>query len=388
VANVFLVAAMPRCDLYGKLKKGVDMKIIQIEAIPFKIPYLTPLKWGLAGYLEAAEHVLVRVHTDDGIIGIAEATPRPTIYGESQASILYAIKNWFGPMIIGLDPNHTEKIWSKFDTLHWNPTAKGAIDLALWDATAKARGLPLWEILGGSSDRLPVSWMLGMRSTSEMIQEAMDMRAKGFKSFKVKVGIDPGKDIQVIKSLRESIGPDVLIYADANMAYDVSTAIRTIKKMEEYGLAFVEEPIPVWNWRGREKVAQAISIPIMGDESVFTPQDVAREIDLGAIGIISIKTPRTGYTLSLKIIHQAEMAGIPCLMGTQAETGVGTLASAHFGAARRNVSYPSEISFFLGLKDDLLAEPISLKDGIIELPKRHGNGAILNEEKIKKYRMD
>ena len=193
---------------------------------------------------------------------------------------------------------------------------------------------------------------------------------------------------QVIKSLRENLGPDVLIYADANMAYTVSTAIRAIKKMEEYGLAFVEEPVPAWDWKGRLKVAQGISIPIMGDESVFTPQDVAREIDLGAIGVISIKTPRTGYTLSMKIIHLAEMAGIPCLMGTQAETGVGTLASAQFGAARRNVSYPSEISFFLSLKDDLLAEPISLQDGIIELPRRAGNGAILDEEKIKKYRMD
>ena len=364
------------------------MKITQIEAIPFKIPYLAPFKWGLTGYLEAAEHVLIKIHTDAGIVGMAEATPRPTIYGESQASILSAIRNWFAPMIVGLDPSHTEKIWAKLETIHWNPTAKGAIDLALHDAVAKARGLPLWEMLGGWSDCLPVSWMLGMRSIPEMIREATDMRARGFKAFKVKVGIDPEKDLKVIKSLRESLGPDVLIYADANMAYSVSTAIRTIKGMEEHGLAFVEEPVPTWDWRGRLKVARAISIPIMGDESVFTPQEVGREIDLGAIGIISIKTPRTGYTLSTKIIHLAEMAGIPCLMGSQAETGVGTLASAHFGAARRTVSCPSEISFFLNLKDDLLAEPISLKDGVIELPKRPGNGAILDEGKIKKYRMD
>jgi len=369
-------------------EEGADMKIDQIEAIPFRIPYHSPLKWGLAGYLEAAEHVLVRIHTDDGIIGVAEATPRPTIYGESQTSILFAIRNWFAPMIKGSDPGHTEKIWAKLETIPWNPTAKGAIDLALYDAVAKARGLPLWEMLGGFSDHLPVSWMLGIRSIPEMIREATEMRAKGFKAFKVKVGLDPEKDIQVIKSLRENLGADILIYADANMAYSVSAAIHTIKKMEEYGLAFVEEPIPSWDHRGRLKVSRAISLPIMGDESVFTPQEVAQEIDLGAIGIISIKTPRTGYTLSKKIIHLAEMAGIPCLMGTQGESGVGTLASAHFGAAHRNVSYPSEISFFLWLKDDLLAEPISFKDGVIELPKRPGNGALLDEGKIKKYRMD
>jgi L-alanine-DL-glutamate epimerase-like enolase superfamily enzyme len=230
--------------------------------------------------------------------------------------------------------------------------------------------------------------MLGMRDLSEMVQEALEMRARGFKAFKVKVGIDSEKDVQVIKALRENLGSDVLLYADANMAYSVSTAVRTLRRMEEFGLAFVEEPLPVWDQKGRLKVSRSISIPIMGDESVFTPQEVAREIELGAIGIISIKTPRTGYTLSLKIVHMAENAGIPCLIGTQAETGVGTLASAHFGAARRNVSYPSEISFFLSLKDDLLAEPISLQDGVIELPRRPGNGAILDEEKIKRYRMD
>ncbi len=364
------------------------MKITQVETIPFKIPYKTPLKWGLSGYLDAAEHVLVRIHTDEGIVGVAEATPRPSIYGESIPSILHAIDTWFGPMLIGMDPGHTERIWAKLDGTYWNPTAKGAIDLALFDAVGRARGVPLWEMLGGNSDRLPVGWMLGIRSLPEMVQEALEFRSRGFKAFKVKVGLDPEKDVQVIKALRENLGPETLLYADANMAYTVSTAIRTIKRMEEHGLAFVEEPIPAWNSNGRLKVAQAISIPIMGDESCFTPQDVAREINLGAIGVISIKTPRTGYALSMKIVHLAEMAGIPCLMGTQAETGVGTLASAHFGAARRNVSYPSEISFFLSLKDDLLAEPIMLKDGNIELPRRPGNGAVLDEEKIKRYRTD
>jgi len=364
------------------------MKITRVEAIPFRIPYKTPLKWGLAGYLEAAEHVLVRVHTDEGIVGAAEATPRPTIYGESQESILHAIREWFAPMILGLDPAHTEKVWAKFETIHWNPTTKGAIDLALYDAVARARGVPLWEMLGGFSDRLPVSWMLGIRSVPEMVREAQEARARGIKAFKVKVGLDPEKDVLVIKSLRETLGPDVLLYADANMIYSVSTAIRIIRRMEEFGLAFVEEPVPAWDQKGRLRVARAVSIPLMGDECVFTPQEVAKEIELGAIGIISIKTPRTGYTLSLKIVNMAENAGIPCLMGTQAETGVGTLASAHFGAARRNVSYPGEISFFLSLKDDLLAEPIVLKDGFIELPKRPGNGALLDEEKLIKYRMD
>ncbi len=364
------------------------MKITQIEAIPFKIPYHVPIRWGATGYMDSAEHVLVRIYTDEGLVGVAEALPRPTFYGESQASILYAIRNWFAPLITGLNPSHLEKVWAKLETVAWNPAAKGAIDMALHDLMARARGIPLWEMLGGYADRLPVGWLLDLRPLPEMIEEAVEYRAQGFKSFKVKIGLEPEKDIQVIKTLREKLGPEVLIYADGNMLYTVPTAIRVLKKMEEYGLDFVEEPVASWDFRGKLKVARALSIPIMGDESVYTPQDVAREIDLGAIGVICVKTVRTGYSLSLKIFHLAEMAGIPCLLGTAADSGVGTLAAAHLGAARRNLPYPSEISFFLRLKDDLLAEPVQIKDGFIILPQRPGNGVILDEAKVKKYRMD
>lgn len=363
------------------------MKITQIEAIPFRLPIKSSFHWGLTGHMEAVEHLLVRVRTDEGITGVAEATPRPTVYGESQASILYAIRNWFSPMLIGLNPIHTEKIWDKLDTIHWNPTAKGAIDLAIYDAVAQSRNLPLWEMLGGFTDRLPVSGCLSIAPIPEMVKEAEEMRGMGIKAFKVKVGVDPQKDIQIIKALRENFGPEVLIYADGNCAYTTSTAIRTIQKMEEYGLEFMEEPIPRWDWKGRMKIARAISIPLMGDECVTT-QEVAREIDLGAIGIISIKTTRTGYTLSQKIVHLAEMAGISCLMGTQGETDIGALASVHFGAAQRYMPYPSENSFFLYLKDNLLQEPIQFKGGTIVLPGRPGNGVMIDEDKLKKYRMD
>ena len=356
-------------------KKGIgEMKITRLEAIPFRVPLLAPFKWGLAGYMEAAEHVLVKVHTDEGAIGFAEAPPRPTIYGESLASILFAVRTWFDPMVSGLDPAHYEKIWAKLEAIPGNLTAKGSIDLACYDAVARFRGVPLWEMLGGASDRLPLSWMLGIRSVSEMVREAEGIRAKGIKAFKVKSDWSRKK---MSKSLRLFGKTWVRMFCYMSMPIWLMMLLQPfapLERMEEYGLAFVEEPIPVSNRQGRLKVAKRISIPIMGDESVFTPQDVAHEIDLGVVGIISIKTPRTGYTLSKKVIHLAEMAGIPCLMGTQGETGVGTLVSAQFGAARRNVSYPSEISFFLFLKDDLLEEPVPFKDGFIELSKNQETG--------------
>jgi L-alanine-DL-glutamate epimerase-like enolase superfamily enzyme len=115
---------------------------------------------------------------------------------------------------------------------------------------------------------------------------------------------------------------------------------------------------------------------------------VVREIEDGAIGAISIKTPRTGYYKSRKIIQMAELAGIGCLVGSQAESTVGTLPSAHFAAAFRNIRYPSEISYYLNIKDSLLQEPIRLDNGAIELPDKPGFGNEIDEEKLKRYRLD
>ena len=248
--------------------------------------------------------------------------------------------------------------------------------------------MPLWEMLGGFSDSIEIEWTLGLRSISEMMQEAEGMLAKGIRAFRVKVGREPKKDIEVVKSLRELTGPDISINIDVNMAYSVSTAIRTIRKMEEYEIGFVEEPVPCWDWRGRLKVSEPFPPPFSATRASSRRSRLHGRSILGSSALSGSRRPRTGYTQSLKIIHLAEAADIPCLMGTQAETGIGTLASAQFGAARANVSIPSDLSHFMFLKDDFLAEPISFKDGFIQLPKGPGNGAVIDEEKLARYRVD
>lgn len=368
--------------------KELDMKISAMEVIPFAIPYRRPLKWGLAGYLDRADHVLVRIRTDEGLVGCAEATPRPTIYGESQKSIVHALEQWFKPMLMGKDPFALESIWREMETIYWNPTAKGAIDLALHDIQARAAQVPAYKFLGGFSSQVPLSWMLGLGPVEAMVEEAVEKSEAGFKGFKVKVGADPQTDLRVIAALRKKLGDEALLYVDANQAYSTREAILTLTAMEEHGIALAEEPIAIWNQRGRLELARKLSIPIMGDESVFTTHDVEREIALGVLGVILIKTPRTGYYQSRKIVQRAELAGLPCMVGTQAETSLGTLASAHFAAAWANIPYPSEISFFLNIKDTLLTEPLPLKNGSLMLSSRPGFGFEVDEDKLKRYRLD
>src|SRR5215831_3528986 len=139
---------------------GQPVKITKIEAIPFSIPYRKPLRFA-SGEVHAAEHVLVRMHTSDGVVGVAEATPRPFTYGETQAGIVAVIEQIFAPQIVGLTLLEREVIASRIARTVGNPTAKAAIDMAVWDALGRTLGLPVGAMLGGFTDRMRVSHMLG-----------------------------------------------------------------------------------------------------------------------------------------------------------------------------------------------------------------------------------
>jgi len=365
------------------------MRIDRVEAIPFSIPLLIESRWGAHGRRNAQEHVLVRVHGASGAVGVAEATPRPTIYGETQASIAHVIARHFGPMLEGANPLDREGYWARFESIPWNPTAKGALDIAVHDLIAQELGVPLAELLGGQVRPVPISYLLALGETDDLLKEGMGVRERyGVTAFKIKAGQHPAQDIERFRLLREAFGPDAFLFIDANQLYTPEVAIRTINAMAEHGLAMAEEPVPVHLGAWRKKVADAIPVPLLADDSAFSLVDVRRELQAGAIGVVGIKTPRTGLHQSLKIVHLAQAHGLPCWVGSQGVSGVGTLASAHFhAAASQAIPFPADLGNFLKQADDLLDPPVDLRDGKIHLPEGPGMGAHISEEKLARFRV-
>ncbi len=364
------------------------MKICKVETIPFRIPLKEPKQWA-RGVTKAAEHILVKIYTDEGLVGVSEAPPRPTVYGESQQSIKFAIDQWLGPMIVGLDPFEIERIWDRFDTIAWNPTAKGALDIGLHDIMGKALNLPCYKFLGCWNNKVHLSWCVHFDSLSSMVKEGREMIEKfGFRALKLKTGMDPKKDVEMVKTMRGELGDEILMYVDANQGYDPFTAIRVINSMAEHNIAMVEEPCPIWDKKGRKRVSQQVNVPLMGDESCFTPAEVKAEIEQDCLRVVSIKTARTGFTLSKKIVHLCEQVGVRNLNGLQVDSSVGTLASAHLCAALKNTNfyYPSEISSFLLLADDFLKEPLVIKNGCLELADEPGLGIEIDEKKLESFK--
>lgn len=366
------------------------MKITRVEAIPFAIPYKRALKFA-SGEVHVAEHVLVRVHTDDGVVGTAEAPPRPFTYGETQTGIIAVIDQIFGPQIVGLPLLHREVVNAKLARTVGNPAAKAAIDMALWDALGRTVGASVSDMLGGFTDRLRVSHMLGFDDPAAMVAEAQKIyEMYGIRTFKVKVGRHPvTMDTAVVRALRNHLGDDVELYVDGNRGWSASESLRAMREMSDLSLLFAEELCPADDVLGRRWLVEHLYIPFIADESVPTAADVSREVLAGAATAISIKTARTGFTQSRRVHHLAEGLGVETVIGNQIDGQIGTACSLAFGAAHQSTSrHAAELSNYLDMSDDLLVEPLCIHDGALQCLPGPGLGVDIDEDKLTHYRTD
>ncbi|WP_349829412.1 enolase C-terminal domain-like protein [Brevibacterium litoralis] len=366
------------------------MTITRIEAIPYAIPYTHPLHFA-SGEVHAADHVLVRVHTSEGVVGVADAPPRPYTYGETQRSIVEVITGLFAPQVVGLEVTDREKIRAIMHRTVHNQVAKGALDIALWDAIGKLTGTSVHRLLGGYTDSMRVSHMLGFKPAQELLDEALACGEQyGITTFKLKVGRRPlSLDVEACQVLREGLGEDVEIYLDANRGWTANEAAEVLRRTEGLGLTLLEEPCDAKEAMSRRRLVENSPIPVVGDESVPTAGDASRELLSGGCNAICIKTARSGFTEATEILGLCTGLGVDVTMGNQIDTQVGSLATVTFGAAHEASSRRAgELSNFLDMADDVLAEPIAIRDGRIAVRDVPGVGADIDEDKLAKYRSD
>jgi L-Ala-D/L-Glu epimerase len=366
------------------------VKIVEVEAIPFAIPYRKPLRFA-SGEVHVADHVLVRVRTDDGVVGVAEAPPRPYTYGETQQSIVAVVERLFAPELVGLTLLEREVVRERLDRTVANPTAKAAVDMAIWDALGRTLDVPVTQLLGGWTDRMRVSHMVGFAPDDVMVAEAQRVRDRyGISTFKVKVGRRPvALDVGACRALRTALGPDVELYVDGNRGWTPSEAARALDAMADLDLLLAEELSPADDVLGRRWLTARTTVPTVADESAATPAEVTRELLGGAANMISIKTARTGFSTSQRILHQCEGLGVEVVLGNQIDGQVGTACAVAFGAAHRSTSRRAgELSNFLDMTDDLLTEPLTISGGELAVRPGPGTGIDIDPEKLARYRQD
>lgn len=350
--------------------------IERIETTVFRLPMRGALQWGKSSRMSEVQHVLVRVCLSDGAEGYAEAPPRPTIYGETASTILAIIEEEFAPRIVGLPvtdgdeaakrpvPGSLMRVQRRLHEVKNNHAARGALDMAIHAALAQHRRLSLARHLGATRERVRVSYILGIGDRDTVLREAQEVTRQGVRVLKVKVGRDWQDDMQRIEELRNTLGPAIYLYADANETMLAENAAFRLAEMAEMGLLYCEEPLPVEQITERAKLRSGHHLPIIADDSAFSLRDLRRELDFDTFDILNIKTARTGYTESLHMLEAARVAGKGCMAGSQASAGLGTARAAVF-AALQEVDQPSELSFPLKLESDIIDRTMPIVDGYL-----------------------
>lgn len=382
------------------------MKITGIEISVVALPTRRHHTWASKMTAPIGNHAIIRLETDEGIIGWGEAPAGITwggadgrYYGESPQTVRLVILEHLAPAVMGLDPADIAVVHRHMDrAVKGHPYAKAAIDIACYDAAGKALGVSVSTLLGGRHrDGIEVAHSLGIMEMEKCLEEAEQAVAEGALTIKCKTGLDGERDVELVRRLRGLLGDDIKIRVDANEAYQGPwEAINITRRQEEYGIMLCEQPVA--GARGLAEVAARIDTPVMADESAWTDMDIIELHELGAAAYISCYVTKPGGLFRARQqAHVANMFGILCDIGGSIETGLGNAANLHLGAAVENAVLPSvcpvsgprgsnrpEIAGIY-YTDDLITEPFAFIEGKVMVPKGPGLGVEIDTEKLARY---
>ena len=375
------------------------MKITKIECIPVSLPFAKPVVMS-GGAESCSDVIIVKMHTDEGIVGIAETGgTSPWYQGESQDSIMHNINRVFGPAILlGEDPFNIESIVAKMDkAARGNNQSKAVIDYALHDIMGKALGVPAYKLLGGlSNPKIPLGFVMSSGTAGEVAAEGVKLVAAGFNCLKLKVGAQTAEeDIETVGALREAVGPGIKILIDANGGWHYNQALNILKKVEKYDLFEAEQPVPWWDIDGLARLRRKVNIPIFADEAVMELNDLIKVVERDAADGLFIKIAKAGGILKAqKWAAIAKAAGLPLICGCMIDSGLGTAASAHFLAANEWMGkiehgtlgplhlYDIYDTVSSPIKNDLAVNIPRYENGCLYPPDGPGLGIELNEAVI------
>jgi L-Ala-D/L-Glu epimerase len=334
--------------------------------------------WRFAlGGTAASEGFVLRLTADDETEGLGYCASA-FHYGVSIGGLRSALEA-FIPHLIDRDPFDVEPIMSELDhVLYHNLQAKAAVDVALHDLMARSLGTPVYRLLGGLvRESIPVLRILALKEPDEMAANAQKLVDQGYRYLKIKVGGDERQDVARLRAIRAQVGPDVHFTIDANQSYGPKEAIRTIKRMEEFGLDLVEQPVRADDFEGLATVTRAVDTVVEADESARTVPDIFRLIQMRAVDSISIKLMKLGGFRACKTVAgMCQAADVRCRVGAAVGSRIANAACIHFVASTPNIDYACELGEFARLLDDP-AEGLEIERGELRVPHTPGLGVTI-----------
>lgn len=365
------------------------LTIKRLEAIPVAIPLAKPVT--MAGErIEEARNLLVRVEAADGLVGWGEASSAPRMTGDLLGGMVEAVNRHLAPLVVGQDALRRAELAQRCaHALHGNGGAKSAVDMAVTDLVGRHFGVPAADLLGGAvRETLRPMYLLGNPRVEDDIAEAQKKMKEGFTFFKLKVGIkQPLEEAAAAVAVRQQIGADVALCADANMGMTLPNARLFVERARDADLLFLEQPLRDDDLEGMAELARVSPVPLNGDEAIGSVASILALHRARAIQGANIKTIKMGgIGATVRAMSVCAALGLNINLACKvAESSIGAAALVQLGCVAPNLAWGVSITNHY-LAEDLVAAPVSIERGAIRRPRGPGLGIDVKDSQVNRFR--
>lgn len=366
------------------------MKITDVKTIRLRATIPTEGQvFSRSGVRNTRSTTLVQVETDDGISGIGSCSGNGELIEVIVAKVLK-------PLLIGMDPTAIDEIWDKayvrgghkeFGTRGIGVVALSGIDIALWDIFGKARGVPVYQLLGGKCrDKVSVyATALYPEEPAKVAARARAFADQGFHGVKIKVGFDLEQDIRIVRAVRQELGKEFIVMTDANQGYSLDVGLKAAAAFAECGAFWLEEPLFVEDIEGHATLRERGKVPVAVGENLHTYYAFENFIVRGAVDFIQPDVARAGGVTEIRrITSLAAKHNVPVSFHTWGDA-VALAASVHLSAALKDCIVMELDYTYNPLREELLREPFKVENGYLLPPEKPGLGIELNQEALQRF---
>ncbi len=364
------------------------MRIKAVEPIAVSLPMKKPVK--MAGEtVSRADNVLVRIEANDGSVGWGEAASAPTMTGETVAGMMAAVEYLTTALLQRAADDFDGAAAAMDAAMYGNSAAKAAIEIALHDLVGRATGRPVHVLLGAKlRERIPLLAVIGSLDAAADVRDAQERRRAGYVMFKIKVGLAaPEADAARTRAICAALGADCVVSADANQGWSADQAVGYVQDVAGSGLAFFEQPVPAYDLAGMARVAAAAGpIAIGADEGIHGREDIERHHARGAARGVSLKAIKLGGARAVvaagRLCDRLGMqVNISCKTG---ESSIASAAALHAAAVIPAIAWGLTVTS-PGLAEDLVAEPLRVDGGHLDVLDRPGLGVEVDERRVRRW---
>ncbi len=355
------------------------MKLEQVEIRVVDLTLLHPFEFSNAVITNKVFPLLV-LHAN-GIEGYAEGVmdATPEYREETIVGALGFLRDTLLPQVLGREFENPQALRDEMRIWRGNRMAFAMLEMAFWDCWAKSLELPLWTLLGGQKRSVEVGVSLGIGSITKTIEQTQIALEQGYKRIKLK--IKPNHDLTIVKAVRQAF-PEAHLTVDANSAYSLAD-LSTLRQLDQYNLDYIEQPLAFDDLLDHVKIQENMHTPICLDESILSPEDTRKALQIGAARVINIKVGRVGGHLEARRVHDVAAAfGAPVWCGGMHESGIGRAHNIHLSTLP-NFSKPGDTSsasrYF---QQDIINEALEAHNGLMPVPAGHGIGVTLNMKRL------